>query len=483
MTIMQRRIEEGRLKTGVPGLDTILDGGLIPGSVYIIQGSPGAGKTILANQICFHHAHTGNKALYVTLLAESHDRLLAHLSQLTFFDGSQVPDSIYFISGFDTLSRDGLKGILHLLRSESRARDASLIVLDGLFALEETAQSAKEFRKFINDLTTLSMLIGCTVLLLTNNARRGVESVEYTMVDGWIELEMVQAAHRSERFVRILKYRGSGFVEGQHTVTISGDGMRVFPRLEALAADKVVLPLSGDRLKMGVPELDVMLGGGLPGGTATLVAGPSGIGKTTIGLHFIAGSSESEPGLIFNFYETAEHLCAKSEALGLALGPLLNAGHVAIERHAPTEQRLDTLAHRLLTLVRERGVKRVLVDGIDGFAQSATDPERLPRVMAALSSALRQEGATVVYTLEQPELTHFGDCIPLSILSAVQNILLTRYVELDSELRRGLLILKVRDSAFERKIREFEITSQGMRIGGVLPSGVFLPGEPSMHKN
>ncbi|HEX5515558.1 MAG TPA: RAD55 family ATPase, partial [Gammaproteobacteria bacterium] len=178
MTIMQRRIEDGRLRTGVPGLDTILDGGLIPGSVYIIQGSPGAGKTILANQICFHHAHTGSKALYVTLLAESHDRLLAHLSQLTFFDGSQVPDSIYFISGFDTLSRDGLKGILHLLRSESRARDASLIVLDGLFALEETAQSAKEFRKFINDLTTLSMLIGCTVLLLTNNARRSVESVE-----------------------------------------------------------------------------------------------------------------------------------------------------------------------------------------------------------------------------------------------------------------------------------------------------------------
>jgi circadian clock protein KaiC len=294
---------------------------------------------------------------------------------------------------------------------------------------------------------------------------------------------MVQAAHRSERFVHILKYRGSGFIEGQHTVTINGEGMRVFPRLEALAANTMVLPPSAGRLKLGVPELDAMLGGGLPSGTATLVVGPSGIGKTTIGLHFIANSSENEPGLIFNFYEAAEQLRAKSEALGLALGPLLDAGHVEVERHAPTEQRLDVLVYRLLTLVRERGVKRVLIDGIDGFAQSVTDPERLPRVMAALSSALRQEGATVVYTLEQPALTHAGDSIPFSISSAAQNILLARYVELDSEIRRGLLVLKMRGSVFERKIREFEITSQGMRIGSVLPSGMFLRDEPSMQKN
>ncbi len=253
---MQQQRDEGRLGTGVPGLDAILHGGLIPGSVFIVQGAPGAGKTILANQICFHHARTGNKALYVTLLAESHDRLLSHLGRLAFFDPRQVPESIYFISSFDTLARDGLKGVLQLLRSESRERQASLIVLDGLFALEETAQSAKEFRKFINDLTTLAGLIGCTMLLLTNTGRCCTESVEYTMVDGWIELELRQLAQRAERSVRVLKYRGSGFLEGRHTLCIDGGGMHVYPRLEALAEDRLQLPLSGSRLGTGIAGLD-----------------------------------------------------------------------------------------------------------------------------------------------------------------------------------------------------------------------------------
>lgn len=479
---MVQQSKDGRLKTGIPGLDLVLDGGLIPGSVFIVQGSPGAGKTILANQICFHHAQAGHKALYVTLLAESHDRLLAHLGRLAFFDAGQVPDSIYFISGFDNLTRDGLKGILHLLRSESRSRHASLIVLDGLFALEETAQSAKDFRKFINDLTTLSTLMGCTVLLLTNNSRAGAESVEYTMVDGWIELEMEQAAVRASRSVRILKYRGSGFIDGRHGVLIDGDGMRVLPRLEAAVGDDVQPLPNQARLSSGLPALDDVLGGGLPGGTATLIVGPTGIGKTTFGLHFVAGSGSGEPGLIFNFYETEEHLRAKSDALGLGIGRLLDAGHVTAERHAPTEQHLDALAHRLIALVRQRGVRRLLVDGIDGFAQSAPDPERLARFMAALTTVLRRDGVTVIYTVELPQLTEGGSRIPFAISSVAQNIVLTRYVELASELRRAVVVLKVRDSAFDRRIREFEITSQGVAIGNMLPAGTFLLGEPHMKK-
>lgn len=475
--------EEGRLQAGVPGLDTVLNGGLIRGSVYIVQGSPGAGKTILANQVCFHHVRQGGKALYVTLLAESHDRLLSHLGRLDFFDSSKVPSSIYFISGFDTLSRDGLQGILQLLRSESRDRGASLIVLDGLFALEETAQSAKEFRKFINDLTTLSTLIGCTVLLLTNNTRRNVESVEYTMVDGWVELEMQQTSYRSERFLRVLKYRGSGFIEGRHTVIISNEGMRIYPRLEALAPNQLQQPSSDERLKLGVAELDDMLYGGLPVASISLVHGPSGVGKTTLGLHFLAGSSAREPGLMFNFYEAEEQIRAKSAALRLGLEPLLDAGQLSIVRHAPTEQRLDVLAHDLLMRVREQGIKRLLIDGIDGFAQSAIDIERLPRFMAALSSSLREEGVSVIYTLEQPQLVYAEGVIPFAVSTIAQNILLMRYVGLGPELRRALAVLKVRESDIDQRIREFEVTSQGIQIGKSVPSDAFLRGGPNIGNN
>lgn len=477
---MQQQRDEGRLGTGVPGLDAILHGGLIPGSVFIVQGAPGAGKTILANQICFHHARTGNKALYVTLLAESHDRLLSHLGRLAFFDPRQVPESIYFISSFDTLARDGLKGVLQLLRSESRERQASLIVLDGLFALEETAQSAKEFRKFINDLTTLAGLIGCTMLLLTNTGRCCTESVEYTMVDGWIELELRQLAQRAERSVRVLKYRGSGFLEGRHTLCIDGGGMHVYPRLEALAEDRLQLPLSGSRLGTGIAGLDRALEGGLPSATATLLVGPTGIGKTIMGLHFMAGSSADEPGLIFNCYETAEQIRAKGVALGLA--ELIDAGHVQVERVAPTEQRLDVLAHRLLEQVRARGVRRLLVDGIDGFSQAAADAERLPQFLAALSAALCKEGVTTLYTLEHPVLAQAGGSVAGTLASAVQNIVVMRYVEMDSELRRAVAVLKVRDSSFDRRIRELDITPQGVRIGEALPPGTFSWGVPAMHK-
>lgn len=479
---MQQQRDEGRLGTGVPGLDMILHGGLIPGSVFIVQGAPGAGKTILANQICFHHARTGSKALYVTLLAESHDRLLTHLGRLAFFDPRQVPESIYFISGFDTLAREGLKGILQLLRSESRERQSSLIVLDGLFALEETAQSAKEFRKFINDLTTLAGLIGCTMLLLTNTGRRRTESVEYTMVDGWIELELRQMAQRAERSVRVLKYRGSSFVQGRHTICIDAGGIHVFPRLEALAQDRVRLPLSGKRLGTGITELDRVLNGGLPSATATLLVGPTGIGKTLTGLHFMAGSSADEPGLIFNFYETEEQIRVKDAALELGLTELIGAGHVLIVRAAPTEQRLDVLAHRLLELVREHGVKRLLVDGIDGFSQSVADVERLPQFMTALSTALCREGTTTVYTLEQPHLVQAGGSVTCTLSSVVQNIVMMDYVEIDSELRRAIMVLKVRDSSFDRRIRELDITPQGVRIGEVLPPGTFTRGVPAMQK-
>lgn len=472
--------EEGRLKTGVPGLDTVLKGGLIRGSVFIIQGSPGAGKTIMANQICFHHARNGDRALYVTLLAESHDRLLSHLGRLAFFDSAKVPESIFFISGFDTLARDGLQGILQLLRSESRSRGASLIVLDGLFALEETAQSETEFRKFINDLTTLATLIGCTVLLLTNSTQRSQGSVEYTMVDGWIELELQQSAYRAERFLRLLKYRGSGFIEGRHTAVINSNGMQIFPRFEALAADQPRLPSSEGRLRLGVVGLDDMLHGGLPIGTVSLVHGPSGIGKTTIGLHFLAGCSGSAPGLIFNFYETEEHVRAKSAALGLGVEALIDAGHVLVVRHAPTEQRLDVLAHELLHLVRERGIKRLLIDGIDGLAQAAADPGRLPSFLTALSTALRQEGATVICTLEQARLVCANGSIPFSGSTIAQNILLLRYVGLGPELRRAVVIQKVRDSSLDQKIREFEVTPQGVQVGKTVPASAFLRGGPRM---
>jgi circadian clock protein KaiC len=203
--------EMERITSGVPGLDQILCGGLLPRAVYIFQGGPGQGKTILANQICYHRATLGDRAMYVTLLAETHHRLLRHLRKMAFLVNSAKDDAVYYESAFDKLREEGLEGVLHSLMRSVKNHGASLLVIDGLFALDETAETERSFREFINDLSVFADMNGCTILLLTNS-ERGAGSPEFTMVDGWLELNSGEVECRSFRYLRVHKLRGSGFV-------------------------------------------------------------------------------------------------------------------------------------------------------------------------------------------------------------------------------------------------------------------------------
>lgn len=456
-----------RISTGIPGLDSILDGGLLPGSVYIVQGTPGAGKTILANQLCFHRAAQGEQVLYVTLLAESHDRLMQHLQGMSFYDGAKVPSSVYYVSGYDDLENGGLTGILRLLNGESRARKASTIIVDGLFVLEESLQSEKDFRRFINNLANLASMLNCTILLLTNS-RRGPTSPEFTMVDGWIEIGMSSNDYRSYRYLEVHKFRGSGFIPGQHMTGISGEGLRVLPRLETTTGLLAPEQTGEQRVSIGQPQLDRLLGGGVPAGSTTLVLGPTGIGKTTLGLHFLAECANDGPGLLFGFYESPRRLERKARLLGLDLQSLVARGRVEIIWVPPTEKLLDDLGYRLLDAIRRRGARRVFVDGIDAIGKSTFHANRLAPFLAALTNAMRDDGVTSVFTSEIPQLVGGDQAISIGPISAVaENIVLLRYVEIGSTLRRILSLLKVRESDFDTAIREFTVTPQGLRIGQI----------------
>lgn len=465
----QRRMTHARRTTGVPGLDTILHGGLIPASVYIVQGTPGAGKTILANQICFHQAAQGAQCLYMTLLAESHDRMLEQLRALDFFDGARVPESIYYVSAFGALERDGPDGILRLLTHERKTHSASLIVLDGLFVLEETARSEAAFRKFINNLSGFAYMSGSTILLLTNNARHP-RSPEYTMVDGWLELGIQQIEYLSLRYMQVHKFRGSNFIAGQHATRISEAGIQIFPRLES----SVGRARSSQRpkatlLTTGVPGLDQMLGGGLRSGSTTLLVGPTGIGKTTFGLAFLGACTPEAPGLFFGFYEDEADLIEKADSLGMALAPLISAGTVEVMWQPVTEDRLDELGYRLLEAVRRRGVKRLFIDGVNAFQLSTVSPQRIGRYLAAITSTVRAEGVTAMSTYEIDELIGGEARVRFGAISATaQNIILLRYVELEGQTQRTLAVVKVRSSRFDTTIRTFTISNGGPQIGAPL---------------
>lgn len=459
-----------RLHSGVPGLDAILGGGFYRGGVYMVEGPPGGGKTILGNQICFHHAAKGQQALYVTLLAESFSRMLAHLSSMDFFEESLVPDRVFYSSAFKVVDMEGLPGLMHVLRETLLARQATLVVLDGLVSARDSSTSDNDYKKFIHELQTLASMTECTMLLLSSDDLSGSSRPEHTMVDGILELTDDVVTLRAVRHVRVRKLRGADPVRGRHSLTISNAGIAVRPRIEAslkrLAEVAPAIPDRKKRMGFRLPELDSMLRGGLPAGSITMLLGPSGSGKTTLGLQFLAaGVQLGESGLCFGFYERPSALVLRSDCVGVDLEGARRSGRLQFMWHPIEEANIDVLVERLLEAVKEHQPQRLFIDGMQGFQQAADVPERLRDVFSALAEQLEAWHVTTVYSVESPDLLGPAIEAPLGELSATtHNIVLMRHVEQAAQHTRLISVLKLRDSAHDTSIREFRITERGIHI-------------------
>nr|WP_218584065.1 ATPase domain-containing protein [Pseudomonas akapageensis] len=454
-----------RVKTGIAGLDLLLKGGLIVGASYIVQGRPGSGKTILANQLAFHHVREGGRVLVGTILSESHERLFLYLSTLSFYDPARVGSEIQFVSAFDTLQNEGLDEVVKLLRREISRHQATVLIVDGLLNARSMAESPLDTKKFIAELQGHAAFAGCTVLFLTSS-RLDDGSPEHTMVDGVIELGEELHGSRSVRRIQLRKTRGSAALSGLHEFEITEDGVVVYPRLESLyshpsRSDKADLT----RVTSGISRLDELTGGGLPGSSVSLVMGPSGIGKTSVGISFLGASSRAEPGLLFGFYESPQRFRLKAKALGVDCKALEDSGALHLAWQPTTEGVLDGLGARLLKLIDEKHIKRVMIDSLGALVRIANSPSRLNEFFSALMGELRARGVTVLATWEMRDI--FGSEInaPAPELSSmVDNILLMRFVELESELKRLLSILKVRDSLYDPSLVEVVISDHGIDL-------------------
>ena len=473
-----------RLRSGIEGLDALLKGGLVAGASYIVQGRPGSGKTILANQVAFNHVRDGGRVLVATLLAESHERLFQFLSTMTFFDPAKVGAEIQFVSAFDTLENEGLDEVVKLLRREISRQKATLLIVDGLLNARSKAENQIDTKKFISELQGHAAFAGCTVLFLTSS-RLDDGSPEHTMVDGVIELGEELFGARSVRRIHLRKTRGSGALSGLHECEITDDGLMIHPRLESLYSK----PTRADsaemaRVSSGVPSLDLLTGGGLSESSATLIMGPSGVGKTSLGLSFLAQSTVESPGLHFGFYETPQRLRLKADALGLDLRSLEESGALHIMWQPTTEGLLDGLGARLIKAVEEKGIKRLHIDSLGGMARVATSSTRLIEFFSALMSQLRAMGVTVFATWEMRDLFVAEINAPAPELSSiVDNLILMRFVEKDAELKRLLSILKMRDSFYDASLLEVVISDHGIELSkafknaaGAL-SGTALPAQ------
>ena len=454
-----------RLGTGNAQLDRILGGGVPTGSLVVIAGAPGTGKTILAQQICFSNGTPENRAIYYTTLSEPHSKMVRHLEGFDFFDRAKLGVTVE-LNHLSTLAREGdLANAVGEVVRHSFDVSPSVVVIDSTKALHEAMEHAEHFRQIVYDLAsriahTNSVLIFVGEYSLTDVAT----APEFAVADAIVYLSNESEGVLDQRLLRVLKLRGSDYLSGTHTYTIEPNGLAVYPRQEVMHA-AAAIP-GEQRVTTGVPGLDVMIGGGIPGTSVTLIAGPSGGGKTVIGLHFVAeGLRLGERCVYVSLQESEAQLLSKAHAFGWDFRSAVAKGALVVRHFEPVELNLDKAAADMVALADE-GVRRIVIDSMGELEHASHGSDRFPDHLWALMSGLRARGATVMVTSETAAF--FGPSFELArgLSFVVDNVILLRYTELESEIRRALSVVKMRESDHVKSLVEFEIGEKGASVKG-----------------
>ncbi|MGI8913491.1 MAG: RAD55 family ATPase [Chloroflexota bacterium] len=477
------------LATGIPNLDRVLGGGLPRGTLVLVLGPPGSGKTILSSQIAFAAAQRGQRVLLLTALSEPTTKLVAHLRSYRFFAEGLLGTLVRLISLQDALDR-GLPTTEQAIIEEVRRSRAEVVVIDGFRGVR--GASEQPAREFLYDVGTTLGLQGVTTLVTSESDPRDPAFFpETTTADVIIGLYFDLVGVRQQRGLEVVKVRGAAPLPGRHALALSEDGATVYPRLETrvLEVSTTRGAVSGsvsaghlaERAAFDMPELDALLGGGVNRGTGTLVAGALGAGKTLLALHFaLAGVRAGESVLYLGFRETAEQLQQKADSF--ALGPQWRAGLAAggglrFLRWEPVELDADVVADQLLATIEQTAATRLIVDSIAELERAvleANSGERVANFMAALLAVLRLRGVTMLGIREAArvraaELDYAVD--PVSVLA--ENVLHLQQMKYRGELRRVLSVVKMRFSAYDPAVREFRIVApEGIRVLGRFESGL-----------
>jgi circadian clock protein KaiC len=454
-----------RVPTGIPGFDEILGGGMFAGGVYIVMGMPGAGKTILGNQLAFGHVRRGGRAVYVTLLSETHGRLLAFMQGMAFYEGKAVGVSLRYLNGYTAVESEGLPGLLKLVRQVVRESQASLLVIDGMMTAAAIAHSDIEYKKFVQELQSWIEMIGCTAVLLTS-ARAAELRPEYTMVDGIVELEYAAVGRRRLRELTVLKLRGSTYREGQHAYEIDSTGITLFPRVESVFGRRARTAIAEGTAGFGIPQLDRMLGGGLQRGSATLLLGEPGAGKSMLGLHFLAAGLEAgESAVHLGVGEEPVATLTHGDALGLRLGEHARSGRLETLWHPSSEPILDRIGQHLLATAERTGASRVFVDAVTSLVDEGV-PGRWRSFWVAVAHELRTRGVALLASAAIPAAAACDLAPPLAALAAgSDNVVCLERVEAKGRFVRTIRILKARGRSHEAAWMTYEATHRGIRMG------------------
>jgi circadian clock protein KaiC len=464
--------EVERWTTGIAELDLVLDGGLPGGSLVVVAGGPGTGKTILAQQVCFANATPERKAIYYTTFSEPHAKLVRYLEPFEFFDIAALEERVDFVNLeallLDEAERDGdalAPAVTEIVRTTFDLKPC-VVVIDSAKALRDFAD-AHAVRRMFYDLSGRVAHTDTVLLFLGEYSAEEMEGdPAFSLADGILQLAYAPHEPVDRRWLRVLKLRGSNHLGGKHALEIDRTGISLFPRLESLTPQGVAL--GGGRISSGIAGLDGMLGGGIPAGDVTAILGPSGAGKTAHALQFVAeGIKEGDRCLYVSFQEDARQLQQKAASFGWDLAGARESGQLLVHHVPQGNLDLDVLGRAVRAGTADGSVRRVALDSLAELVLAARESERFPAYARTLVGFLRAAGATSVITSETVTLGPMS--APLGGLSFLfHNIVLLRFIEMDSSFGRAVTVLKMRDSDHEKGLRRYEITGEGIVVGETL---------------
>lgn len=460
-----------RLSTGISGLDHVLHGGLLPGRGYMVAGDPGTGKTILGIQFLLAGLEDDESCLFVNLEEDEADirynasTLGLDMDGVDFLDLTPTESAAPSDHEYNIFAPGEVEGpaITDSIRAQMTDLDPDRVFIDPLTQLRRFAVDDAAFRIQVLELVDSLTDRGATVLFTSQATQTTPDDDLQYVSDGTIELSM----DGPDRSIRVPKFRGSPTRSGNHALRIAEGGLVVHPVLEP---GKPATGFTNQQVSSGIDEVDALLHGGIERGTITLLSGPTGVGKTTLGTTFLeAAASRGERSVLYTFEETTETLITRCRAVGIPADEMVDAGTLSVQEVAALELSAAEFADAVKTEVEERETSIVMIDGIDGYRLSIRGPNAdLERELNSLGRYLKNRGVTVILVDAVDAVT--GDFQPTSknVSYLADTIVFLRYLEVRGELRKAIGILKKRTGNFERTLREFEITGTGIAVGDPL---------------
>ena len=456
---------QNRVQTGISGLDHILQGGLHKSRSYLVRGAPGTGKTILGLSF-LTAAAPEETSLYITFgepvdqIKRDAHKLGLPVDQVDFL--TLAPQSDFFAeqATYDIFSpADVERGpVAEKIIERVEETTPDRVFIDSMTQLRYLAASPEQVRRQSLSLIRFLNEQGATVLFSSESSPEARDDDLQFLSDGILELSQ----EGSERFVEVKKFRGGGFTAGPHGLSISESGIRVFPRLVPELRER---EFSHETISSGVPEIDELLGGGLDRGTATIISGPSGVGKTTLGMQFMKeAAGRGERSVLCNFEEEEETLLYRCDAINMPARAMMEQGKLAVQSFRAWRFAPDAFTQHLQREVEDEGARIVMIDSLTGMTHAMPDG-RFSERLQALTKYLVNRDVTVIYTDEVPSIT--GEFKPTNsaVSYVVDNLVFLRYLEIKGAMRKAIGVLKKRTSDFEKQLREFEITKYGLKVG------------------